>query len=134
MKKVLFAVLLLCSALVFSGCAYAFGGSKVDLTQVANDSGLRNVTTGDGTYGDYQATGHYKGMDFGIAVGIPLLTKIVEIYPIRSAEELLTDVANEAAADGANGMRGLAGRSTWAAAPASSPAPVPAGCGVGSGP
>ena len=75
-----------------------------DLSDVARDSGLSNVTTGDGTFEDYTATGHYTGTEIGIGVGIPMLVKLIELYPAQTNEMLLTSVADEAKADGADAM------------------------------
>jgi len=85
-----------------AGCSYIPGGT--DLGAVANAANMTNVTTGDGTFENYKATGYYTGMEIGIAVGIPGLVKIVELYPKRSNEDLLTDIATAAKSDGAKAM------------------------------
>jgi hypothetical protein len=88
-------------ATVFSGCLYFPGGT--DLGQVARETGMRNITTGDGTFENYTAVGYYKGMEFGISAGIPGLFKI-ELFPIQSNEGLLKQIAREAKNDGADAM------------------------------
>lgn len=85
-----------------TGCAYIGGGT--DLGAVARDAGLENVTTGDGNYPGYVATGHHTGVEIGIAVGIPFVLKLFEIYPAATNEDLLTDVAKAAKADGATAL------------------------------
>jgi hypothetical protein len=85
-----------------TGCMY--WGSGTNLTEVAQDTGMINVTTGDGTFENYTATGHYAGVEFGVAVGIPWLIKIMELFPVQSNEGLLKQIANEAKNDGANAM------------------------------
>ena len=102
MRKALTALTVLVLALAFTGCVYWPGGT--DLNYVAQNAGMTNVTTGDGTFADYHAVGHYTGTEFGIAVGLPYLIKILEVYPMQSNEDLLLEVANEAAADGADAM------------------------------
>jgi hypothetical protein len=102
MKKSLM-FLSLCAALALtSGCAYL--GGKTNLKQVADANGMMNVTTGDGTFENYQAVGHYSGTEIGIGVGIPWLIKLMELYPARTNEDLLGDVAGDAKADGSNAM------------------------------
>ncbi len=88
---------------LLSGCAHIPG--ETDLSDVARDANLGNVTTGDGTYEDYTATGHYTGTEVGIGLGLPILNiKFKEFYPARTNEDLLTDVARAASSDGADGM------------------------------
>jgi hypothetical protein len=101
MRKI--AALLCAGALAMStGCAYLGGGT--DLSDVADAAGLSNVTTGDGEYSKYTATGYYTGTELGIAIGIPFILKLIEVYPAASNEALLTDVAKAAKADGAEAM------------------------------
>lgn len=102
MRKALNALSVLVLAVAFTGCAYWPGGT--DLHYVAQNSGMSNVTTGDGTFADYHAVGHYTGTEFGIAVGLPYLIKFLEVYPMQSNEDLLLEIANEASGDGANAM------------------------------
>ncbi|HOR26468.1 MAG TPA: hypothetical protein PLS90_00200 [Candidatus Sumerlaeota bacterium] len=102
MRPLCVLTLALAAGLALTGCVSWPGGT--DLAAVASRSGMSNVTTGDGTFENYTATGHYTGMDVGIAVGIPFLTKLFEIFPMRSNEELLGDVAQTAAGDGADAM------------------------------
>lgn len=99
MKKLLAGIGCLAFAASISSCAYMPGGTN--LAQVASDANLEVVTTGDGNYPAYHATGHYTGTEIGIGIGIPFLLKLVEIYPAATNEDLLTDVAREAQGDGA---------------------------------
>lgn len=102
MKKFLAVLSVVGVSAVLSGCAYMPGGT--DLSDVADRVGMDNVTTGDGTYENYTATGHHTGTEIGIAVGIPGIGKFMELYPQQTNEGLLGDVAQEAANDGANAM------------------------------
>ncbi len=102
MKKSLMALSCALSVAAMSGCAYLGGGT--DLSDVADSTGMDNITTGDGTFENYTATGHYTGTEIGIAVGLPYLVKLIEIYPMQTNEGLLEHVANAAADDGANAM------------------------------
>ena len=61
-----------------TGCAHMPG--KCDLAKVAKDAQLQNVTTGDGTFENYQATGYYTSTEIGLAFGIPGI-KLMELYP-----------------------------------------------------
>ncbi len=88
--------------IVLVGCAPIHG--KTDLAEVARRAELSNVTTGDGTFEDYTATGHHSATEIGIGVGIPFLVKLFEIYPAATNEDLLTDAAREAKAGGADAM------------------------------
>ena len=101
MKK-LFSILSIAAlALSLGACASV---SSVNLTQVAKDSSMKNITTGDGTFENYTATGQYKGKEIGFGIGFPFI-KLFEIYPAKTNEALQTDVAKKAATDGkANAM------------------------------
>lgn len=85
-----------------SGCAYIPGGT--DLEKVALDSQLNVVTTGDGNFPEYEATGYYTGTEIGVGIGIPFVIKLFEIYPAASNEELLTEVARRAQNEGATSL------------------------------
>jgi hypothetical protein len=89
-------------AFVLNGCAYLPGGT--DLSQVADEVGLSNITTGDGTFENYTATGHFTGTEIGIGIGLPGIGKLLELYPVQSNEGLLKEVAKDAKADGAKAM------------------------------
>lgn len=89
-------------ALMMAGCAHIPSGTN--LGQVAQDAGLKNVTTGDGTFENYTATGYHKGLELGIAVGIPFIGKFMELYPTQCNEAQLTKIATDAKADGADAM------------------------------
>ena len=102
MRKWMLVLSCLTVGFLSTSCLYVGGGT--DLGAVARRAGMTNVTTGDGTYENYTATGYYTGLEFGIAVGIPGLFKIMELYPVQSNEALLGQIAQSAAADGANGM------------------------------
>ncbi len=84
------------------GCAPLH--SKTNLAEVASRSQLNNVTTGDGTFENYTATGRHGATEIGIGVGIPLLFKFIELYPGKTNEDLLVDTANEAKKGGADAM------------------------------
>lgn len=66
-------------------------------------AGMKNITTGDGTFENYTAVGSFRGKEIGFGIGFPFL-KIFEIYPGKTNEELLTDVAKDAAKAGSNNM------------------------------
>jgi len=102
MKKARLFVLAVGLVLLLGGCAYLPSGT--DLSDVADDVGMINVTTGDGTFENYTATGHFKGTEIGIALGIPYLIKFMELYPVQSNEDLLACIASDAKDDGANAM------------------------------
>lgn len=102
MKKLLTSLTAVALAFSMSGCAYL--GGKTDLGQVMQETGMENITTGDGTFENYEAVGEYSGTEIGVAIGIPGLIKLIEIYPMQSNEGLLASVANSAANDGANAM------------------------------
>lgn len=110
MRKI---VLLLCVAALGSsmvGCAYIPGGTN--LGKVSKDVGFKNVTTGDGTFENYTAVGHYTGTEIGIAVGI-FGIKFFELFPMQSNEELLKEIANSAKKDGADAMINVTPHSGW---------------------
>ena len=102
MRKWMLVLSCLAVGILSTGCLYI--GGEVDLEQAARNSGLTNITTGDGTYENYTAIGHYTGLEIGIAVGIPGIFKFQELYPVQSPEALLAQIARSAAGDGANGM------------------------------
>lgn len=101
MYKIALATLLM-ATLVLTGCTSL--GSRTDLAAVAQSNGLTNVTTGDGTFENYTATGRYDQTEIGIAVGIPFVAKLIELFPMYSNEALLGDAAKAAKADGATAM------------------------------
>lgn len=90
------------AAVFLVGCAYVPGGT--DLGVVASGSQLGNVTTGDGTFENYKATGHYTGTEIGIGVGLPFLITLLELYPAASNEAQVLNIAREAKKDGADAM------------------------------
>lgn len=101
-KRLLAAAAALLMGAGLTGCAYVPGGT--DLSEVASAAQLRNVTTGDGTFENYTATGHYTGTEVGIGVGIPGVGKIMELMPAATNEALLGSVARAAKADGADAL------------------------------
>lgn len=78
----------------------------MDLNQVAVDSGMTKITTGDGTFEDYKVTGYHTELEIGIAVGIPFLVKFFEVLPLggQSNEEQVGVLAEEAKASGATAL------------------------------
>lgn len=79
-------------------------GNTTELGIVAKDMGMKNITTGDGEFEDYTAVDYNAGMEIGIAVGIPGLFKLMELYPAKSNEALMGDVAGKSKAHGADAM------------------------------
>jgi hypothetical protein len=103
MRKVIALVTMLVASISFVGCAHL--GSEIDLAQVAQDNEMKSVTTGDGGYSSFADSGtHYRSLEFGIAVGIPIILKFMELYPMQSDEAHLGQIAQEAKADGANAL------------------------------
>lgn len=101
MKKIMFLLLFGGAVLVSNGCAYI--GASTNLGQVAQSNGLVNVTTGDGTFENYNAVGQYKATEIGIALGI-FTFKYMELYPVQSNEELLGQIAQDARNAGSDAM------------------------------
>ena len=94
-----FAMAVAC--VVAAGCAHLPG--QCDLGKVAKDAQLQNVTTGDGTFENYLAIGHYTSTEIGIALGIPGI-KLMELYPTQDDTAQMTRVAQDAKASGANAV------------------------------
>lgn len=92
---------LVVSVLFVAGCAHLPG--KCDLSKVAQDTQLQNVTTGDGTFENYKATGYYTSTEIGLAVGIPGI-KFVELFPKQDDTAQMTQIANDAKKDGATAV------------------------------
>lgn len=90
------------AAVAFTGCAHLPGGT--DLGKVSKDKGMRNITTGDGTFENYKATGHHTGTEVGLAFGIPFLCKIAEVYPKQTNEAQVGQLVDSAKKDGANAL------------------------------
>lgn len=108
-KLMLLAVVGLLSASMV-GCAHIPGGTN--LNEVAQNAKLKNVTTGDGTFENYTATGHYTSHEIGIGLGFGLL-KLAELYPFQTNEEQLTIIASEAQAAGADAMINVTPHRQW---------------------
>jgi hypothetical protein len=89
-------------AVALTGCLNIPG--KVDLTKAAADAQVLNVTTGDGEFSDYKATGYHTSTEVGFAVGIPYLMKLVEVYPKQDNTAHMTQIAKDAKANGANAV------------------------------
>jgi hypothetical protein len=100
-NKILLALLLAATTCVFTGCTTT---GATDLSDVADATGLVNITTGDDIYHDYKATGYYQATEIGLAFGLPGFGKFMELVPALSNEDLLKKVADMAVQDGANGM------------------------------
>lgn len=94
------------AAAFLTGCAHIPGGTN--LGEVSKAKGMVNITTGDGTFKDYKATGYHTGTEIGLSVGIPGLVKFFEVYPKQTNEEQLGKLADSAKADGANAMINVA--------------------------
>lgn len=88
-------------SMLATGCAHMPG--KCDLTQVARDAQLQNVTTGDGTFENYQATGYHTSTEIGFAVGIPGI-KLLELFPKQDDTAQMTQIAKDAKAAGATSV------------------------------
>lgn len=95
----LIAVVAVCAT--FTGCKSLSSGT-LNLDQVAVDSGLTKVTTGDGTFENYKVTGYHTELEVGIAIGIPFLVKLIEVLPLggQSDEEQVGVLAEAAKANG----------------------------------
>ncbi|GEM_PF-436030 len=110
MRKLGIAAMILALAVISTACTQY----KTDLRAVAQETGMRNITTSDASYPNYTATGQYEAYEWGLAIGIPqpvayLLgvphpIKLMEIFPRRSNEDLLRKIATMAAQDGAKEM------------------------------
>lgn len=86
---------------LMTGCAHLPGAC--DLAQVAKDAQLQNVTTGDGTFANYQATGYYTSTEIGLAVGIPGI-KLMELFPAQDDTAQMTYIAKDAKSGGATAV------------------------------
>jgi len=85
-----------------TGCAHLPG--KCDLGKVAKDAQLQNVTTGDGTFENYQATGYYTSTEIGLAVGFPGIVKLIELFPKQDDTAQMTQIAKDAKSAGATAV------------------------------
>lgn len=103
MRKVMSLLTMLIVSFTVVGCAHLPGST--DLDQVARDNGLAGVTTGDGGFDSYEHSGiHYKSTEVGIAVGIPFLLKLIEVFPMQSNEAQLGQIAQDAKGNGADAL------------------------------
>jgi hypothetical protein len=100
--RILTSCLAIAALLAVTGCKHL--GSEVNLKKAAGDAGLTNITTGDGTFKDYTATGYHKSTEIGIGVGLPFIGKFVELWPTQTHEEQLTMMAKDAKNLGADAM------------------------------
>jgi len=89
------------ASILITGCAHMPG--KCDLGKVAKDAQLQNVTTGDGTFENYQATGYYTSTEIGLAVGIPGI-KLLELFPVQDDTAQMTRIAMDAKSAGATSV------------------------------
>ena len=96
-----FGFAMVLASLLAAGCAHLPG--KCDLAQVAKDAQLQNVTTGDGTFANYQATGYYTSTEIGLAVGIPGI-KLMELFPKQDDTAQMTQIAKDAKSAGATSV------------------------------
>lgn len=102
MKRMIqFSIAIGLASLLATGCAHIPG--KCDLSKVAKDAQLQNVTTGDGTFENYQATGYYTSTEIGLAVGIPGI-KLMELFPKQDDTAQMTQIAKDAKKDGATSV------------------------------
>ena len=99
MSQLGFAIVL--ASVLAAGCAHLPG--KCDLAQVAKDAQLQNVTTGDGTFENYQATGYYTSTEIGIGVGFPGI-KLMELFPVQDDTAQMTQIAKDAKNAGATSV------------------------------
>jgi hypothetical protein len=102
MRKLSLAVFCLFVASMATGCMYV--QQQVSLKEAAASANMVNVTTGDGTFENYQAVDHQQGCELGIAVGIPFIGKFVELFPVQTNQQMLNTMAQKSAANGANAM------------------------------
>ena len=103
MRHVAMLVLVLMGSALMSGCAYR-ATDATELGEVADRVGMVNITTGDGTFADYKAVDYHHGDEIGIAIGIPFLWKIFEIWPAQTNEDLVEEMARTSKAHGADAM------------------------------
>lgn len=89
------------ASVLATGCAHLPG--KCDLAKVAKDAQLQNVTTGDGTFENYQATGYYTSTEIGIGVGFPGI-KLMELFPKQDDTAQMTQIAKDAKSAGATSV------------------------------
>lgn len=102
MKKSILTCLAVLACALFTSCQHIPGGTN--LGKVNSDNGMVNITTGDGTFANYKATGYHTGTEIGLAVGLPGIGKFFEVWPTQTNEEQLDKIAKAAKADGANAM------------------------------
>lgn len=112
MRKIVHIIVALSLVAMLGACTYIPG--RTNLGQVAKDTGMKNITTGDGTFENYTATGYHTGLEIGIAVGLPGICKFMELYPVdQDNEALLGDVARAAKRDGADAMINVTPHEEW---------------------
>ena len=102
MKRMIqFSLAITLASMLATGCAHLPG--KCDLGKAAQDAQLQNVTTGDGTFENYQATGYYTSTEIGLAVGFPGI-KFLELYPTQDDTAQMTRIAKDAKSAGATAV------------------------------
>ncbi|MCM8535744.1 MAG: hypothetical protein NE334_07400 [Lentisphaeraceae bacterium] len=102
MKKSILTAIAISATALFTSCVHIPGGTN--LGSVAKDKGMKNITTGDGTFENYKATGFHTSTEIGLGFGIPGIGKFAEVYPKQTNEEQVGKLADSAKADGANAM------------------------------
>ena len=100
-RMVQFSLAITLASMLATGCAHLPG--KCDLGKAAQDAQLQNVTTGDGTFENYQATGYYTSTEIGLAVGFPGI-KFLELYPTQDDTAQMTRIAKDAKSAGATAV------------------------------
>lgn len=100
MRKLAMSIAALGLAVASTGCVFT---GAVDLGKVATDTGMKNITTGDGTFENYTAVSYEKATEVGISLGI-FVFEIMELYPGKNAEALLMECAENAKEKGADAM------------------------------
>ncbi|MCM8530005.1 MAG: hypothetical protein NE330_02495 [Lentisphaeraceae bacterium] len=102
MKKSILTAIAISATALFTSCVHIPGGTN--LGSVAKEKGMKNITTGDGTFENYTATGYHTSTEIGLAFGFPGVAKFSEVYPKQSNEEQIAKLADSAKADGADAM------------------------------
>lgn len=100
-RMIQFSLAITLASMLATGCAHLPG--KCDLGKAAQDAQLQNVTTGDGTFENYQATGYYTSTEIGLAVGFPGI-KFLELYPTQDDTAQMTRIAKDAKSAGATAV------------------------------
>lgn len=105
MNQLILPLALVAASILATGCEHIQGGTHLQGTIDATQ--LTNITTGDGTFENYTAVGHYTATEIGIGFGIPGVTTLLELYPAVSNEMQLQILAQEAQHDEADAIINL---------------------------